>query len=166
MSFDWKYQHPFLTNNIGISLSFAQLLLSKNCNVVIADTALRPGATKLVESYSGEKSGPRAVFVKTDVTDWAQLTNMFDVADAEFGGADIVSVKVSQSPNSALTLLARCVQELVYLSKHCFAGSVPRPTLTLRQTTLVQLLASSWLGDIERPTPRHQWNWSLRNFGH
>lgn len=76
---------------IGINLSFAKLLLSKNCNVVIADIALRPEAEEVVKLYSSKESSARAVFVKTDVMVWDQLTKMFEVADAEFGGADIVS---------------------------------------------------------------------------
>lgn len=54
---------------------------------MIADLALRPEAQKLIDEYT---SHPRAVFVKTDVVMWDQLTNMFDVAEKEFGGADIV----------------------------------------------------------------------------
>jgi NAD(P)-dependent dehydrogenase (short-subunit alcohol dehydrogenase family) len=54
---------------------------------VIADLALRPEAQKLIDEYTSQ---PRAVFVKTDVVMWDQLTNMFDVAEKEFGGADIV----------------------------------------------------------------------------
>ena len=71
----------------GINFCFAKALLSRNCNVVIADLSLRPEAQKLVDEYT---SKPRAVFVKTDVTNWDDLTNMFDVAEQEFGGADIV----------------------------------------------------------------------------
>lgn len=83
-------------------MSFAQLLLSRNCNVVIADIALRPAAMKVVESFSGKGGGPRAVFVPTDVTNWEQLTTMFDVADAEFGGADIVSSDNSEALMDAI----------------------------------------------------------------
>ncbi|EME85080.1 uncharacterized protein MYCFIDRAFT_41376 [Pseudocercospora fijiensis CIRAD86] len=73
----------------GINFCFAKLLLSKNCNVVIADLGLRPEAEKLVGEYSS-KDGPKAVFVKTDVTVWDQLENAFKTADQEFGGVDIV----------------------------------------------------------------------------
>ncbi|KAF2492961.1 short chain dehydrogenase [Lophium mytilinum] len=75
----------------GICLSFASLLLSKNCNVLFADLSLRPEAQKLIDTYTPKTSSkPRAVFQKTDVTDWAQLSRLFDVADAEFGGVDIL----------------------------------------------------------------------------
>jgi NAD(P)-dependent dehydrogenase (short-subunit alcohol dehydrogenase family) len=75
----------------GICLSFASLLLSKNCNVLFADLALRPEAQKLIDSYTPKISGkPRAIFQKTDVRDWSQLSRLFSVADAEFDGVDIV----------------------------------------------------------------------------
>lgn len=77
----------------GINLAFARLLLSHNCNVVIADLSLRPEAQQTVDEYLSKDSGkPRAVFVKTDVAIWNQLANMFDVAEKEFGGADIVAI--------------------------------------------------------------------------
>ena len=76
-----------MTDITGINYCFAKLLLEKNCNVVIADLALRPEAQKLVDEYTSQ---PRAVFVKTNVVMWDELTNMFDVAEKEFGGADIV----------------------------------------------------------------------------
>ncbi|KAF2085506.1 NAD(P)-binding protein [Saccharata proteae CBS 121410] len=72
----------------GISLSFATLLLRSNCNVVIADLALRPEAETLISLHT--TTTPRAIFVRTDVTSWPQLTNMFAVARAEFGGFDIL----------------------------------------------------------------------------
>ena len=74
----------------GINFSFAKLLLSKGCNVVIADLGLRPEAEELVAQYPLTLSGAKAVFQKTDVTDWAQLDKMFEVAIEHFGGADIV----------------------------------------------------------------------------
>ncbi|KAF5871954.1 putative nad-dependent 15-hydroxyprostaglandin dehydrogenase protein [Botrytis fragariae] len=74
----------------GINFCFAKLLLSKGCNVVIADLALRPEAEELISKYSDSSNGPKAVFLKTDVTEWAQLEKMFEVATEQFGGADIV----------------------------------------------------------------------------
>ncbi|QSZ37575.1 hypothetical protein DSL72_008673 [Monilinia vaccinii-corymbosi] len=74
----------------GISLCFAELLLSKGCNVVIADLALRPEAQQAISKYSGSPGGARAIFQKTDVTEWAQLHRIFEVAIEQFGGADIV----------------------------------------------------------------------------
>ena len=75
----------------GINYCFAKLLLSHNCNVVIADLSLRPEARRLIDEYT---STPRAIFVKTDVVRWDDLTTMFDVTEKEFGGVDIVSPRV------------------------------------------------------------------------
>ena len=79
--------HTHLLTDQGINCCFAKLLLERNCNVVIADLALRPEAQALLDKYT---SNPRAIFVKTNVIDWDQLSNMFDVTEKEFGGADIV----------------------------------------------------------------------------
>jgi len=72
----------------GICLEFTKLLLSHGCNVVIADLALRPEAQEVVNGSKGGKA--RAIFVKTDVTDWKQLQVAFDTALKEFGVLDIV----------------------------------------------------------------------------
>ncbi len=74
----------------GINLSFAKLLLEKGCNVVFADLALRPEAQAVLADYPLTSPGAKAVFQKTDVTDWAQLDKMFEVAISHFGGADII----------------------------------------------------------------------------
>lgn len=66
------------------------MLLSRGCNVVLADLALRPEAEELVREHSDATKGSRAVFVKTDVTSWPALSNMFDVAAKEFGSVHIV----------------------------------------------------------------------------
>jgi NAD(P)-dependent dehydrogenase (short-subunit alcohol dehydrogenase family) len=62
-------------------------LLSKGCNVVVADLGLRPEAK---EHYDGFTSSPRAIFQKTDVTKWSDLEAMFNLANKEFGGVDIL----------------------------------------------------------------------------
>ncbi|KAI0104974.1 short chain dehydrogenase [Nemania sp. FL0031] len=74
----------------GINFSFAALLLSEKCNVVLADISLRPEAEKLIEEYSDRSKSSRAVFVKTDVTLWSDLSRMFSVTLEEFGDFDIV----------------------------------------------------------------------------
>jgi NAD(P)-dependent dehydrogenase (short-subunit alcohol dehydrogenase family) len=48
---------------------------------------LRPEAEK---HYAQFTSKPRAVFTKTDVTSWAALENMFEVAIKEFGQIDLL----------------------------------------------------------------------------
>jgi NAD(P)-dependent dehydrogenase (short-subunit alcohol dehydrogenase family) len=89
-----------LTAVLGINYCFAKLLLSRNCNVLIADIGLRPEAQKLIDEYNGKDGKPRAIFIKTDVTIWDQLTNMFEQADKEFGGADIVYRSSPQNKKS------------------------------------------------------------------
>ncbi|KAF2631366.1 NAD(P)-binding protein [Macroventuria anomochaeta] len=88
-AFDVKGKTAIVTGaGSGINYCFAKLLLDKGCNVLIADLSLRPEAQRLVEQYS--TSTPRAVFQKTDVTNWAELENMFAQATEEFGKIDIV----------------------------------------------------------------------------
>lgn len=85
--------HPSssLTLGSGINLSFAKLLLENGCNVLFADLALRPEAQAVVNQYTAKSNdSPRAVFQKTDVIDWSQLEEMFEVAEQEFGEVDIV----------------------------------------------------------------------------
>ncbi|RAL12734.1 uncharacterized protein BO97DRAFT_451409 [Aspergillus homomorphus CBS 101889] len=91
MSFSVQGRSAIVTGaGSGINLSFAKLLLENGCSVLIADLGLRPEAKSLVDQYSTSSSGPRAVFQQTDVTDWKQLEQMFEVAEKEFGEVDIV----------------------------------------------------------------------------
>jgi len=72
----------------GINYCFASLLLSRGCSVLIADLSLRPEAESLIKEYSS--GSPRAIFQKTDVTEWTQLHSAFDLCIKEFGGIDLV----------------------------------------------------------------------------
>jgi 3-hydroxybutyrate dehydrogenase len=63
-------------------------LLDRGVNVLIADLGLRPEAEELVRKYSD--GSPRAIFLRTDVTRWAELSRMFEVAQEHFGSIDIV----------------------------------------------------------------------------
>ncbi|KAE8419263.1 transmembrane amino acid transporter protein-domain-containing protein [Aspergillus pseudocaelatus] len=91
MSFSVEGRSAIVTGaGSGINFAFAKLLLEHGCNVLIADLALRPEAQELVNKYSTSSSSPRAVFQKTDVTDWKQLEQMFEVAEKEFGEIDVV----------------------------------------------------------------------------
>ncbi|KAH7062230.1 short-chain dehydrogenase [Macrophomina phaseolina] len=74
----------------GINLSFARLLLSRNCNVVFADLALRPEAQALVAAHNDASRSPRALFVRTDVTSWPALRAMFAATLQAFGDFDIL----------------------------------------------------------------------------
>ncbi|KAI0593177.1 short-chain dehydrogenase [Biscogniauxia sp. FL1348] len=71
----------------GICLAFASLLLSRGCNVVLADLSLRPEAQQLLSAHS---SSPRAIFVETDVRSWAALSRLVQRALDEFGGFDVL----------------------------------------------------------------------------
>lgn len=66
------------------------MLLQNDANVVFADIALRLEAKELVDEYSSDKDKPQAIFQQTDVTDWKQLDQMFQVAMKYFGTIDIV----------------------------------------------------------------------------
>ncbi|KAI1633823.1 short-chain dehydrogenase [Biscogniauxia mediterranea] len=76
----------------GICLAFASLLLSRGCNVVLADLALRPEAQALVSAHTAAAGSPppRAVFVETDVRSWAALARAQQRAVDEFGGFDVL----------------------------------------------------------------------------
>ena len=90
---DLTYQRDVitLTRDLGINFAFAKSLLSKRCNVVFADLALRPEAQEVVSNHASPSQAPaRAVFQHTDVRKWKHLERMFHVATKEFGGTDIV----------------------------------------------------------------------------
>lgn len=75
----------------GLNLALASILLSKGCNVLLADLNLRREAQKLVDAHSESTSTRgKAVFKQTDVTSWKQLEEMFGAAEQEFGAIDIV----------------------------------------------------------------------------
>ncbi|KAH8658119.1 short chain dehydrogenase [Xylariales sp. PMI_506] len=75
----------------GINLAFAKLLVSRNCNVVLADLALRPEAIDFVSQHQGtDGECPRAVFIETDVTKWSAIARMFEFTLTEFGDFDIL----------------------------------------------------------------------------
>lgn len=75
----------------GICLEFTKLLLSKGCNVLIADLNLTPDAEKLMSAHESREEGKaRAVFKKTDVTNWDLLQAAFDECMSAFESLDIV----------------------------------------------------------------------------
>lgn len=71
----------------GIGLALSHRLLDGGCNVVIADLTQRPEAQELLEK---KFDGASASFVKTDVTNWAELQSAFDHALKTFKQLDIV----------------------------------------------------------------------------
>lgn len=80
----------------GINLVTVKLLLQAGTSVVLADLRLRPEAEELVAQYPQPPSSdkinqkPSAVFIKTNIVDWAQLRTLFDGAVEKFGRVDIV----------------------------------------------------------------------------
>ncbi|KAF7853291.1 uncharacterized protein EAF02_011945 [Botrytis sinoallii] len=84
----------------GINLAFATLLLSKGCNVVIADLSLQPAATQLLTTYTftspdssspGTPTPPQCLYHSTDVTSWPALTSLFESTLSHFpAGIDIL----------------------------------------------------------------------------
>ncbi|KAF5688804.1 secretory lipase [Fusarium circinatum] len=87
----------------GICLAFAQQLLENGCSVVIADLKLRPEAEDLVNKWAttqGDK--PTVHFHKTDVSDWAQLSSLWDAALEKLGQIGIVcnGAGIYESPSS------------------------------------------------------------------
>lgn len=72
----------------GICFEFTKLLISNGCNVLVADLNLTPEAEEFINGTKGAKV--RAIFKKTDVTNWTELQAAFDGVMTEFGGLDIV----------------------------------------------------------------------------
>ncbi|KAL8650391.1 MAG: hypothetical protein Q9226_005164 [Calogaya cf. arnoldii] len=133
----------------GINLAFARLLLRNQCNVVVADLALRPEAEEVVAAHSSPSRSPaRAVFQKTDVREWSQLERVFYAAIKEFGGADIPFSSFWHPPGSSasrdlpssnryalldinLTHPIRATQLAIahFLSKRVRSSSPPSPSM-------------------------------------
>ncbi|KAI6758658.1 hypothetical protein HG530_010898 [Fusarium avenaceum] len=91
-TYDVKNKKAILTGaGSGICLSFARQLLESGCSVVIADVKLLPEAEELVNSWT-VKDGSKACayYHKTDVSDWAQLSSLWDTALEKLGQIDIV----------------------------------------------------------------------------
>ncbi|KAF1919459.1 hypothetical protein BDU57DRAFT_491836 [Ampelomyces quisqualis] len=87
--FDVKGKSAIVTGaGSGINYAFTALLLSRGCSVLLADLTLRPEAQVLLSQY--KHGNPRAVFCKTDVTSWRDLSHMFSSAIQEFAKIDIL----------------------------------------------------------------------------
>ncbi|RYP59403.1 hypothetical protein DL769_008548 [Monosporascus sp. CRB-8-3] len=76
----------------GISHALAQQLLGAGCSVMIADLALRPESEATIAQYPHPAANgkPSATFHKTDVTNWAQLSELWEQTLKTFGRVDIV----------------------------------------------------------------------------
>ncbi len=77
-------------HDLGINFEFAKALYEKGCSVVLADLALRPESQEFVDAVSKRPDGAKAVFHRTDVTDWNQLEEVFDVAERVCGAVPTV----------------------------------------------------------------------------
>lgn len=83
----------FSDRNAGINLAFTELLLESGCSVVLADVKLLPAAEELVAKYPHppkEPGRPSAVFRRTDVSDWAQLSALWEAALGTFPRVELV----------------------------------------------------------------------------
>ncbi|KAH6605521.1 hypothetical protein Trco_004674 [Trichoderma cornu-damae] len=97
MSLSVTGRHAIITGGgSGINLAFARKLLSRGCSVLIGDLGLRPEAQELLKQYPHDPSTlpsaarPVAIFRKTDVTSWPQLSALTRAAEAAFPQVDIV----------------------------------------------------------------------------
>lgn len=73
----------------GIGAATAILFNSHGANVVLADLPqLRNSAEEVIKTQI--KFSNRAIFVSTDIVNWAELTSCFEKAIATFGKVDIV----------------------------------------------------------------------------
>jgi len=73
----------------GFGAGIAEALFRQQVNVVVADLNEEAGLD-LVKVLNSERTGNRAVFVKTDVSDPASVEKMIEKAVSEFGGIDIM----------------------------------------------------------------------------
>lgn len=78
---------------LGISHAFVELLLHAGCSVIIADIHLRPEAEATIAKYPKDalaSRGAYAIFHKTDVSDWNQISSLWAAALEIFPHIDIV----------------------------------------------------------------------------
>ncbi|KAJ5462577.1 hypothetical protein N7475_007521 [Penicillium sp. IBT 31633x] len=77
----------------GIGHALAEILLQAGSNVVFADLSLRPEAALTVQAHplSTDRYTPAALFHKTDVTNWAQLSDLWETTMKVFGQIDAIA---------------------------------------------------------------------------
>ncbi|KAF9880249.1 hypothetical protein CkaCkLH20_02203 [Colletotrichum karsti] len=90
----------------GIGLAIAKRLLSNGCSVMIADLTLRPEAEAVISEFahpSGEIEKPSAAFHKTDVTNWSDLSLLWQETLNTFGRVDVVinNAGIFEPPSSS-----------------------------------------------------------------
>ncbi|CAM1501720.1 Fc.00g037040.m01.CDS01 [Cosmosporella sp. VM-42] len=76
----------------GINLAFARILLEKGCSVIIADLKLQPEAETLLAEFPfpAPSGKPGALFHKTNVASWPQLTTLWKTTLENFTTVDVV----------------------------------------------------------------------------
>ncbi|OHE98237.1 hypothetical protein CORC01_06434 [Colletotrichum orchidophilum] len=77
----------------GINHAFVEILLQAGCSVIIADLELTPEAEATIAKYSRDavdSHGSYAIFHKTDVSDWNQISSLWATALKTFPQIDIV----------------------------------------------------------------------------
>ncbi|KOC07353.1 putative short chain dehydrogenase/reductase family oxidoreductase [Aspergillus flavus AF70] len=90
----------------GIGHAVASMLLEAGSSVILADLKMRPEAASTVAKYphpAVTRGASTAVFHKTDVADWAQLSVLWEFALSTFGRIDIVAniAGIYESPLSS-----------------------------------------------------------------
>ncbi|KAM0541756.1 hypothetical protein ACHAPJ_013113 [Fusarium lateritium] len=90
----------------GIGHALVRLLLAAGCSVVVADLRLRPEAETTLKEYphpATECDKPSAIFCKTDMADWSQISALWKTTLEKFGQIDIVvsSAGVYEPPSSS-----------------------------------------------------------------
>lgn len=75
----------------GICLAFAKILHASGCKLVLADLALHSTAQQWISSLDADGQ-ERVLFHRTDVTDWSQLENAFDICEERLGGVPKIVV--------------------------------------------------------------------------
>ncbi|KAF4806377.1 15-hydroxyprostaglandin dehydrogenase [Colletotrichum siamense] len=77
----------------GIGLAIAQRLLAHGCSVIFADLNLRAEATDTISKFPHPPTDavhPSAVFHKTDITNWSDLTSLWTTSVDTFGRVNII----------------------------------------------------------------------------
>ncbi|KAI8222235.1 putative oxidoreductase [Colletotrichum sp. SAR 10_86] len=105
-SWDAKGKFAVVTGaGSGINLAFAEQLLTAGCSVIFADIALRPEAKELIAKYPhpSKDESPSAVYRKMDQSNWAEVSETWELALKTFGRVDLLcpGAGIWEPPTSA-----------------------------------------------------------------
>ncbi|KAK2934907.1 Short-chain dehydrogenase/reductase SDR [Fusarium oxysporum f. sp. vasinfectum] len=106
MSYSVKDRFAIVTgSSSGIGHALVRLLLNAGCWVAVADVRLRRESEATINefSHSPSKGKPSAIFVQTDMFDWAQISALWKTTLGRFGRIAIVvnSARVHEPPSSS-----------------------------------------------------------------